>query len=511
MRKRTLISFLIGVVALAAALGIARLVARQVYAGTVSTPIVVARWAIPPYTLITADMLTVQDYPRAVAASAPIFRTVDELVGLAARVEIVPNAPIFKSYAVPPEQLRLSEDGSTVLVALALDTARAVGGLVRPGHRVDVWRIARANPAGMALDPDTLLALHGAQVELLATDLRVVAVAGEHGSRSTAAGVDLGLPGLGGQAAQAVVPSVASAENISIVTVEVPQELAPALVRLMGEVGLAYDLWLTLSPLERKAGALELVHIYTPEPEEGLDRGALIAALTPTPTPTPTVTPTPLPTATPTPTPTPTAAPLVRVKPGQAAGLNVREGPGTEYRVLAMVTAGTELEPVGRDESKKWLLVCCVDAGRDGVRDDLGWVLADLMEVQGLEIAGLPLRAAPPRPTPTPRSVAEATGMEFQPVVEYQNQPGDVGLNYVRARAVAADGSPLSASFRLSWPGGGVSCPGDIPARPDGWCEFTATRGEFTVAMDGKAPPVTVALPQGGQHTVATVVWRRVW
>jgi hypothetical protein len=201
----------------------------------------------------------------------------------------------------------------------------------------------------------------------------------------------------------------------------------------------------------------------------------------------------------------------VVVKPGQASGLNVREGPGMEYTVLGRVVAGTKLEPVGRDESKQWLLVCCVDGGKDGVRDDLGWVLADLVDVQGVDVSRLPPRAAPPKPTPTPRSQSDATGLDFRAQVEYRNEPGDKKLNYVRARAVAADGAGLAAGLTFSWPGGAVRCPGDIAPKGDGWCEFTATEGEFTVALDGRAQPVTVTLPQGEQHTVAVVVFRRLW
>ena len=95
MRKRTLISALVGLAALIGALLVARLVARQVQAQVISAPVVVARHVILPQTLITADMLTTREFPRAIT-SAPIYRDPQELVGLVARVEIVPDAPIFK-------------------------------------------------------------------------------------------------------------------------------------------------------------------------------------------------------------------------------------------------------------------------------------------------------------------------------------------------------------------------------------------------------------------------------
>ena len=73
MRKRTLISALIGLAALIGALLVARLVARQVQAQVISAPVVVAKHVILPQTLITVDMLTTHEFPRAIT-SAPIYR-----------------------------------------------------------------------------------------------------------------------------------------------------------------------------------------------------------------------------------------------------------------------------------------------------------------------------------------------------------------------------------------------------------------------------------------------------
>ena len=104
--------------------------------------------------------------------------------------------------------------------------------------------------------------------------------------------------------------------------------------------------------------------------------------------------------------------------------------------------------------------------------------------------------------------------MDFRSQVEYRQQPGDKNLNYVRARAVTADGAGLAAGLTFSWPGGAVRCPGDRAPKEDGWCEFTATVGEFAVALDGRAQPVTVTLPQddaayGGARRLPEAVVRQ--
>jgi hypothetical protein len=145
------------------------------------------------------------------------------------------------------------------------------------------------------------------------------------------------------------------------------------------------------------------------------------------------------------------------------------------------------------------------------VQDDLGWVLADLVDLTGVDLTHLPIRSAPPKPGPTARSPTDATGMDYRGQVEYRNEPGDKKLNYIRVRVIGGDGMGLGVGVSTSWPGGAVRCPGDIAPKGDGWCEFTATEGEFTVTLDGRGQPVTVTLPQNDQHTVATVVWRRLW
>ncbi|MEJ5199667.1 MAG: Flp pilus assembly protein CpaB, partial [Anaerolineae bacterium] len=326
MPRRTLLSALIGIAALLAALALARWTARQMQAQVISAPVVVARQVIPPQVVITADMLTTREFPRAVA-SAPIYRDIQELIGLVSRVEIVPDAPIFKTYAVPPREARFSADPGMTAIALRVDTARAVGGLVTPGQRVDVWRIARAQPPA-GLDADTLVALKGAGVsgawrwtlEVLARNLRVLSVqAGLGGGGASAGG---GLLGLGRGEGEAQQTSGA----ISVVTVEASQEVAPDLVRLMGEVGVIYDLWLTLSPLERDPAALA-----SPTP----DRSALVQALTPTATPTAT--------ATPTPTATPLAWPALNFTPvvsGLSAPVHIAHAGDGSGRLFLVEQAG---------------------------------------------------------------------------------------------------------------------------------------------------------------------------
>jgi Flp pilus assembly protein CpaB len=528
--RRILLAIVIGAGALAAALFVGRAVASQVRGQAVTAKVVIARQPIAAYTVIEPDMLEVQELPREVT-KAPIYLAVEDVAGKMARLDIPAGVPIYKVYAVPPAEVRFTEDGAAVILSVPIDTVRAVGGLVQAGHRVDIYRIAKARPQGDRLAPEDLLALHGAAVELVSADVRVLGVKATGPTQvtnkveSNAALPGLAVPLVAGPEAQRQGGTTGSgtegtpqasgpvrsvgAENVSIVTVEVTQAVAVELLRLVGELSDRYDLWLTLSPTQRDGAVLAAV---APMPDQ--ERTARLDALTPPPTALPTaiVLPTAAPSATPTPAPSATTAPALTVKPGPAAGLNLRAGPGVAYPVLAALAGGTRLNAIGRDETGAWLAVCCVALNPGGVAADTGWVLADLVDGGSTGFGGLPVLTAPPAPTPAALAspVPTLAVPEYRPDVTYVNEPGDKRLNYVRASAIAADGTPLRVALTMSWPDGSVSCPGDQEPKPEGYCEFTATEGQFMVTLVGfSGPPVTISLPQAGQHTVANVIWRR--
>jgi Flp pilus assembly protein CpaB len=532
--KRILLAIFIGVGALAAAIFVGSQVASHVRAQVVTAKVVVARQAIPAYAVISADMVEALDLPREVTR-APIYQGVDELVGKMARLDIPAGVPIYKVYAVPPSEVRFTEDGAAVILSVPIDTVRAVGGLVQAGHRVDIYRIAKARPQGDRLSPDDLLALHGAAVEMVSPDVRVLGVKAIGATQVTnKVESNPALPGLavplvagtqrqGGGGAGNATPNgsqtpgpvrSAGAESISIVTVEVSQQVAVELLRLVGELSDRYDLWLTLSPTQREDAVLAEV-----APISSVERQARLVALTPSPTVAPAATATPAvePTSAPLPTasPTVTTAPGVVVKPGPAQALNVRSGPGLGYEIVGTLAAGVRLEPVGRNAGGDWLAVCCVAANGNPAGRAVGWVLAQMVDVGGLDISTLPVLPAPAisaplPPTPQAAPTAEPAQPEYRSEVSYANEPGDKRLNYVRASVLDADGAPMRAGVTLSWPDGSVSCPGDREPKAEGYCEFIVTEGEFTVTpAEFPGQLVKLVLPHDGQHTVASVTWRR--
>ncbi len=113
---------------------------------------------------------------------------------------------------------------------------------------------------------------------------------------------------------------------------------------------------------------------------------------TPTPTDTPTLTSTPTDTVTPTetatstpsttPTVTPTHTPSLTPTPDKlmaiinTEGLNVRNGPGDDYDVLAFLPEGTQVPVLGVSDDQFWLLIEYHDASR-------GWIASNFVVLAG--------------------------------------------------------------------------------------------------------------------------------
>lgn len=116
----------------------------------------------------------------------------------------------------------------------------------------------------------------------------------------------------------------------------------------------------------------------------------IIAAPTPSAAPPATATPeapTPAPVQ-PTQPPTPAATPAPTASPSPEAptqpavvvivlpeALNVRSGPGVDYKAIATVSSGAELPVIGRREANDWFKVI--------VNGQEGWVVALYVEVRG--------------------------------------------------------------------------------------------------------------------------------
>jgi hypothetical protein len=257
-------SLLAGILALLAAVAAGQYAYTQ-YNQIVSTaPVPVAAVSIPPYTLITADMLHSRNLPRPLLAE-PIYAEAGDLVGLMTTQALVADQVIYHHQAVPPQAFRLASPDLEV-VSVPVATEQAVGGALRVGSRVNLYRIV----TDLSLAQAGLLRAQGAtapghasitttqfsEVTLLAESAPVVDVREKTGVQATqdASPPTNSRPGSSSSAASSDArPS--QRVPIQIVTLAVRHDQAQEIVRLMGESGTAVKFWFTLAPTQADTDA----------------------------------------------------------------------------------------------------------------------------------------------------------------------------------------------------------------------------------------------------------------
>ncbi len=297
----------------------------------------VAAEDIPPYTLISEEMVTLREMPRTLQFE-PIHLSQETVLGKMTTIPIPRGALFYEEFAVPPSEFRYVEDEYLEIISFPVDPAKAVGGQVRPFQRINVYRIAR----GMidhGAPPEAVIAQAGAAVEVLAEHVLVVDV---RSTRGEPAGVN---PGGNPSQLERQAATGTQMLPLSILTVAVEPQVAGEITRLMGETQGQYDLWVSLAPLAKRETATPLTTggiaseetppTPTATPTAEVEHRSSSVRMTETPSPTstptqipPTSTPQP-PTPTPTPVPpTPTRTPIyefvVRSK-------NWSPSPGTSY------------------------------------------------------------------------------------------------------------------------------------------------------------------------------------
>ncbi len=112
------------------------------------------------------------------------------------------------------------------------------------------------------------------------------------------------------------------------------------------------------------------------------------ATASPTLRPANTNTPTQIPN---TPTFTPVSTDIPRPPAILGINANVRTGPGTLYPIMTVLTAGTQVQILGRNHAGDWLALALPG-------NEQGWIAANALQ-GGIDIDGLPEISAPPPPT----------------------------------------------------------------------------------------------------------------
>jgi Flp pilus assembly protein CpaB len=144
------IQFAIGLVALVLALG-AGFYGRNAYLKEVSTvQIAVPVQLITPYTLLSPDLFSLREVPRAMQ-TLPYFQNPEEMNGLISTVQLPAGLPVAKSLAVMPESFRLA-DVEFEVVSIPVEPVSAVGGQIHIGQRVNLYQMMDGESETAATD-----------------------------------------------------------------------------------------------------------------------------------------------------------------------------------------------------------------------------------------------------------------------------------------------------------------------------------------------------------------------
>ena len=196
-------------------------------------PVPTASQPIPPYVVITSEMLALREMPESLSRE-PVYLKPSEVVGRIATVPMPAGALFYHDFAVPVESFRLTPDTTLEVVSFPARPEKAVGGQLRPGQRINVYRVAIGSQS-MSLSPEQALSSKGAEAQLLASAVLVVDARNGQGDLPTGA-----VPGQDARARSAPP---------TIISVAVPPEVAQNIIALVGETRGPYDLWVTLAPL----------------------------------------------------------------------------------------------------------------------------------------------------------------------------------------------------------------------------------------------------------------------
>jgi len=239
MERKTRV--LIGLIAILAAVVVGWVLYRTFSSMVTTAEVVTVSERVPAGALIESDLLEMREVPRPLLDEA-IYVTEEELSGRVAVVPLSPGMVIYRDFAVSVEAYRLIDDPTSEVVSFPVDPARAVGGQIQPGHRVDVWRLWALRPPNGA-DVAELTASDWATATLLVEDVPVVDVRGADG-RPAARQPQVHPGQLEPQAR-----SSSTTAALQIVTVAVPRDVAQRILTSVAEERAGAEIWVTLAPL----------------------------------------------------------------------------------------------------------------------------------------------------------------------------------------------------------------------------------------------------------------------
>ena len=221
---RRIFEAVVGVILLVVAFVLAYFFQQSYKAGVEYRSLPVPVEEIPPYTLLTEKMFEMKDFPSALIGG--YANTLAQLSGKISNSRIPAGLPVPMVMVSAAEDFRLADPAMEV-ISIPITPPSAIGGQVRVGERVNIYRII---PPGEQVIPigskDPILE----PVTLIAENVEVVMVLGDDGSPA-------GMTGTG-----RMIPA-------HVLILAVTAEQRDAILNLMAEIHQKALMWVTLTPI----------------------------------------------------------------------------------------------------------------------------------------------------------------------------------------------------------------------------------------------------------------------
>ena len=248
------LALLIAFVSFIVALGVGWFAETQYQQLVATTELIVPAVEIPPYTVVAPGMFKVHSFPAPMAQEL-VYHDLTELSGKIATITLKPDQLVYRDQLVPLKQFRYTDDERLEIVSFPIKPEQAVGGQIKQGQRINLYRIVlQATPSqavAASPDPKVWLAAPGAGIEVFQSDVLVVDV------RSTQGSPMVSPPKVQSKTSEVTTYETADTSSsstnrpLTILTVAVAPDVAKDILRLAGESQIAsrYLFWVSLAPI----------------------------------------------------------------------------------------------------------------------------------------------------------------------------------------------------------------------------------------------------------------------
>jgi Flp pilus assembly protein CpaB len=229
---KRLLEPLLAMVAIAAAIGIT-LYVQSTWTKNIEQHLLPVPLAdIPPYTILNDSLFTMKEFPRALDTG--YAASLSDLHGKISTSLIPSGLPVAMRVIRSIEEFRLAPPSMRVL-SIPISPETAVGGEIRIGEKVDIFRIT---PAHDKRQDDGSVSSIPTAVDLVAKNVLVVDIVGDTASRSQASGI------------ASASESTSSRITARILVLALTPEDANRVLTLMGDLKGSSIMWITLSVLD---------------------------------------------------------------------------------------------------------------------------------------------------------------------------------------------------------------------------------------------------------------------